>query len=409
MRSFFIDLENVRSYGLEGILLLKPEDKVYVFYSDNANTLTIPTIESLNESSAQVKYIKTNYIGANAMDFQIVTLLGASIEKEQTGRFYIISHDNGFKSAVKFCEGYFTGYDIVTGVFANILLAINSEKNTGLSAKKENRNNKQNSSASTNGAESGSNADEESQKETQSKRRSRNRRRKSGASNTASADNTILTESRDDKNTDQASTAEDSKNVTAQNDESSDNETEKSNSRSRSRNRRRRGRNNANTGDNDSLNNVSSGTDLPDNDADTTEAEDGFMLIQASETQKDSHQNSRRSRNRNNRKNGSSKDNKSDVDSMNDQDKKTVGNSKNSQSEIQKSSNYKYVYNALSEFLSKSTIDMYAAKIDEGIRHSANKNELHQFFKKNYGTDEAEALYKIIYSDFDKMKKEAGN
>ncbi|MBP5532410.1 MAG: hypothetical protein J6X68_00395, partial [Lachnospiraceae bacterium] len=67
MRSFFIDLENVRSYGLEGILLLKPEDKVYVFYSDNANTLTIPTIESLNESSAQVKYIKTNYTGANAM------------------------------------------------------------------------------------------------------------------------------------------------------------------------------------------------------------------------------------------------------------------------------------------------------------------------------------------------------
>lgn len=410
MRSFFIDLENVRSYGLEGILLLKPEDKVYVFYSDNANTLTIPTIESLNESSAQVKYIKTNYIGANAMDFQIVTLLGASIEKEQTGRFYIISHDNGFKSAVKFCEGYFTGYDIVTGVFANILLAINSEKNTGLSAKKENRNNKQNSSAITNGAESGSNADEESQKETQSKRGSRNRRRKSGASNTASADNTILTESRDDKNTDQASTAEDSKNVTAQSVDTSDNETEKSNSRSRSRNRRRHGRNNnANTGDNDSLNNVSSGTDLPDNDADTTEAEDGFMIIQASETQKDSHQNSRRSRNRNNRKNGSSKDNKSDVDSLNDQDKKSVGNSKNSQSYIQKSSNYKYVYNALSEFLSKSTIDMYAAKIDEGIRHSANKNELHQFFKKNYGTDEAEALYKIIYSDFDKMKKEAGN
>ena len=372
--------------------------------------MTIPTIESLNESSAQVKYIKTNYTGANAMDFQIVTLLGASIEKEQTGRFYIISHDNGFKSAVKFCEGYFTGYDIVTGVFANILLAINSEKNTGLSAKKENRSNKQNSSASTNGAESGSNADEEPQKETQSKRRSRNRRRKSGASNTASADNTILTESRDDQNNDQASTAEDSKNVTAQNAESSDNETEKSNSRSRSRNRRRRGRNNANTDDNDSSNKISADAASFENDAaDTAGAEDGFMIIQASETQKDSHQNSRRSRNRNNRKNGSSKDNKSDVDSMNDQDKKTVGNSKNSQSDIQKSSNYKYVYNALSEFLSKSTIDMYAAKIDEGIRHSANKNELHQFFKKNYGTDEAEALYKIIYSDFDKMKKEAGN
>ena len=50
---------------------------------------------------------------------------------------------------------------------------------------------------------------------------------------------------------------------------------------------------------------------------------------------------------------------------------------------------------------------MYAAKIDEGIRKSANRNELHEFFKKSYGTDEAEALYKIIYSDFEKMKKEA--
>lgn len=404
MRSFFIDLENVRSYGLEGILLLKPEDKVYVFYSDNANTLTIPTIESLNESSAQVKYIKTNYIGANAMDFQIVTLLGASIEKEQNGRFYIISHDNGFKSAVKFCEGYFTGYDIVTGVFANILLAINSEKNTGLSAKKENRSNKQNSSASTNGAESDSNADEEPQKETQSKRRSRNRRRKSGASNTASADNTILTESRDDQNNDQASTAEDSKNVTAQNAESSDNETEKSNSRSRNRNRRRRGRNNANTGDNDSPNKISADAASFENDAaDTAGAEDGFMIIQASETQKDNTQN-KRSHSKNNRKKDGFKG-----DQKNGRDGKNGADAKSDLTDVQKSNNYKYVYNALSEFLSKSTIDMYAAKIDEGIRHSANKNELHQFFKKNYGTDEAEALYKIIYSDFDKMKKEAGN
>ena len=413
MRSFFIDLENVRSYGLEGILLLKPEDKVYVFYSDNANTLTIPTIESLNESSAQVKYIKTNYIGANAMDFQIVTLLGASIEKEQTGRFYIISHDNGFKSAVKFCEGYFTGYDIVTGVFANILLAINSEKNTGLSAKKENRTNKQNSSATTNGTERGSNADDESQKDTQSKRRSRNRRRKSGAS--ASADNANLTESRDNLNNDQADPIEAFENVPSQSVDMTDTETEKSNSRSRSRNRRRRGRNNANAGDNDSLNKSSSDIAAAEDD-DNAGAEDGFMIIQASETQKDSHQNSRRSRNRNNRKNDGSKDNsvnnqdkKSGDSSKNDQDKKSVGNSKNNPNDVQKSSNYKYVYNALSEFLSKSTIDMYAAKIDEGIRHSANKNELHQFFKKNYGTDEAEALYKIIYSDFDKMKKEAGN
>ena len=120
MRTFFIDLENVRSYGLEGVLLLKPDDMVYIFYSENANALTIPTIESLNESAATIKYIRTNYIGANAMDFQIVTMLGAMIEREKQGGFYIITHDNGFKSAVKFCEGYFTGTIFCSNLEASI-------------------------------------------------------------------------------------------------------------------------------------------------------------------------------------------------------------------------------------------------------------------------------------------------
>ena len=338
-RSFFIDLENVRSYGLEGILLLKPEDKVYVFYSDNANTLTIPTIESLNESSAQVKYIKTNYIGANAMDFQIVTLLGASIEKERTGRFYIISHDNGFRSAVKFCEGYFTGYDIVTGVFANILLAINSEN------------------ASSEGADPSEGSDPTDK----------------GSDPTA------------DKGTDH------------------DND-ETSSSKSKSRNRRRRGRNKDRVEETTSSSSMNiDNADIDDTDSsESMTSQDGFMLIQASEDQKQNNAAAGKNahRKKNNRRN--------DKSIKSDPTNKNVKNDKN-ESPSDKSGSYKYVYNALSEFLSKNTIDMYASSIDEGIRKSANRNDLHQFFKKKYGPDEAEALYKIIYSDFDKMKKEAGN
>lgn len=124
MRYFFIDLENVRSAGLEGVLSLDSEDRVFIFYSENANNLTIPTLENINSSKATVKFINTNFIGSNAMDFQIVSLLGAMIERNKKGFFAIISHDNGFKSALTFCERYFTDYDIKLGEFENIISAI---------------------------------------------------------------------------------------------------------------------------------------------------------------------------------------------------------------------------------------------------------------------------------------------
>ena len=124
MRFFFIDLENVRSNGLEGVLSLEAEDLVFIFYSENANNLTIPTLENINNSKATVKFINTNFVGSNAMDFQIVSLLGAMIERHKQGFFSIISHDNGFKSALTFCERYFSDYPISVGKFDNIISAI---------------------------------------------------------------------------------------------------------------------------------------------------------------------------------------------------------------------------------------------------------------------------------------------
>ena len=382
MRSFFIDLENVRSYGLEGILLLKPDDKVYVFYSDNANTLTIPTIESLNESSASVKYIKTNYIGANAMDFQIVTLLGASIEKEQKGSFYIISHDNGFKSAVKFCEGYFTGYDIVTGVFANILLALNSEKNGKKIAPQKNT--KETPAALGNNETEPASDQEKDQKETSGsknkRRRSRNQRNKKNTGAVQNEQDANLSETTALNEVTPLTTSEPAEDTAAENSSSDSKELtgENENRKSRSRNNRRRSRNKNRSdegkGTASTENEVSSGSDMTN---------DGFMIIQASgeETEKES------------------------VKPHKENKKKSPDEKAQ---HISKSSNYKYVYSALSDYLSKNTIEMYASKIDEGIRKSSNREELHKFFKNNYGSDEAEALYKIIYSDFDKMKKEAG-
>ena len=132
MRYFFIDLENVRNEGLEGVLSLNEKDMVYIFYSENAFSMAIPTMESITNSRCSSKFIKTNYIGKNAMDFQIVSLFGAMIERCREGSFYIISKDNGFRSAVSFCESFFSEYPIKCGVYPRIITAIAAEsKNSG--------------------------------------------------------------------------------------------------------------------------------------------------------------------------------------------------------------------------------------------------------------------------------------
>ena len=426
MRSFFIDLENVRSYGLEGILLLKPEDKVYVFYSDNANTLTIPTIESLNESSAQVKYIKTNYTGANAMDFQIVTLLGASIEKERAGQFYIISHDNGFKSAVKFCEGYFTGYDIVTGVFANILLAINSENGTQKGNSKQasevNNANRQNTVKIQPANDENKNSNvkvpvPDDQTEQPTAKKSRNRRRKRNANATAqNAVNQTAAENAEAVKQDAKPKEAEPANIHA----ATGNDIKQA--------RRARGKNRTRSEKkvqekNAAAENVAVSA-CPDNAA-ISQPETGKLAGNETKPVKAQDNEQGRQKNKNRRRKGRSQNNGNNAGTNTDADvnvNASVNVNVNTNANINANTNantnnalktgqgsYKYVYNALSDFLSKTTIDMYAAKIDEGIRKSKNKNELHEFFKKSYGSDEAEALYKIICSDFEKMKKSAGN
>lgn len=144
MRFFFIDLENVRSEGLEGVSSLSDSDMVFIYYSENAMNLSIPTLENLNNSRASKKFIKTNYIGKNAMDFQIVSLFGAMIERNRQGSYYIISQDNGFRSAVSFCESYFADYGITCGVYPTIISAITAEmKNSIKNAPAKNKSKKQ--------------------------------------------------------------------------------------------------------------------------------------------------------------------------------------------------------------------------------------------------------------------------
>ena len=96
MKTFLIDLENVKNQGLVGVELLAPEDRVFIFYSESANSLSIPIIQAMNNSRAQIEYVRLQRSGRNAMDFQIVALLGFLIGSERKGLYCIVSQDNGY-------------------------------------------------------------------------------------------------------------------------------------------------------------------------------------------------------------------------------------------------------------------------------------------------------------------------
>ncbi len=96
MAIYMMDYENVGYNGLKGINNLSDKDKVYIFYSKNANTLTFDVHEMIMQSSAQIFYYKVSVGKKNALDVQLATYLGYLIAKDPKELYYIVSKDDGF-------------------------------------------------------------------------------------------------------------------------------------------------------------------------------------------------------------------------------------------------------------------------------------------------------------------------
>ena len=106
MRLFLIDYENVNSAGLHGIGLAEPGDRVILFHSHAANTISFELFDELKSAAVVPERVCISRTGKNALDFQLVTFLGYLIAKEPSREFYIISRDSGFESTVTFCREY---------------------------------------------------------------------------------------------------------------------------------------------------------------------------------------------------------------------------------------------------------------------------------------------------------------
>lgn len=106
MRLFLIDYENVNSAGLHGIGQVTPEDRIILFYSHAANTLSFEIMDEMVDAGILPERVCLEQTGKNALDFQLVTFLGYLIAKEKADEYYIISKDSGYQSAISFCQSY---------------------------------------------------------------------------------------------------------------------------------------------------------------------------------------------------------------------------------------------------------------------------------------------------------------
>lgn len=97
-RIFLVDYENVHKAGLYGIETLRKTDTVYVFYSENADSLSFEVMQLLSATKASVEYIKVDTIGLNALDFQLASFVGYLIGKKPGCRYYIVSNDKGYSN-----------------------------------------------------------------------------------------------------------------------------------------------------------------------------------------------------------------------------------------------------------------------------------------------------------------------
>ena len=99
---YLVDLENVKNDGLLGMETLSEEDFLIIFYSKNANSISIDNHMKLELAKAKKEYIETKISTNNALDFQLVTYLGFLIAKYPDSSFAIISKDRGYEAVTQF-------------------------------------------------------------------------------------------------------------------------------------------------------------------------------------------------------------------------------------------------------------------------------------------------------------------
>ncbi|MCD8379630.1 MAG: PIN domain-containing protein, partial [Lachnospiraceae bacterium] len=142
---YFIDSENVNEVWVNILNILKPEDHIFLFYTDNSAHISCArAVELINIGAKRITGIRCKE-GNNGLDFQMVTQLGAVISKSPKCEYILISNDNGFDAVVSYWKQ--KGYNIrrEKSSFCVSLQISDPEKPSAAQKKNSNTNRRQNS------------------------------------------------------------------------------------------------------------------------------------------------------------------------------------------------------------------------------------------------------------------------
>ncbi len=101
----FVDFENVQSVNLD-LIAGKPVMVIMVIGKDQTK-VPLELVEQLMTFSSQVRLVRTEVKGKNALDFVLSAEVGAQGVADPNGTFHIISRDKGFDALV----AHFRGHD----------------------------------------------------------------------------------------------------------------------------------------------------------------------------------------------------------------------------------------------------------------------------------------------------------
>lgn len=103
MTVYFVDTENMGGAWVRYIKEARPGDLFLLFYTNNSHAIDFSSLKKITASKAKFECISC-YVGANALDFQLVTELGFRIAKKPLLDYIVLTKDKGFDAAVKYWQ-----------------------------------------------------------------------------------------------------------------------------------------------------------------------------------------------------------------------------------------------------------------------------------------------------------------
>ncbi|MDE7294102.1 MAG: hypothetical protein K2N72_06730 [Oscillospiraceae bacterium] len=104
MAVYLVDFENVHSAGLMGVEKLSEKDSVYIFYSNNSNSMSFEAHAMLKATAAKVVPLHVSSGNKNALDFQLASFTGYLAGTSEDREVTIISVDTGYTFIQHFWE-----------------------------------------------------------------------------------------------------------------------------------------------------------------------------------------------------------------------------------------------------------------------------------------------------------------